>query len=161
VGGVRVGDAVVGLVGRVWTSAAGGYLIEPQGAPRFEVRNPRPEAPPALPGDLRIAAFNVQNYFLTLGSRGADHPAALERQTAALVAALARLDADVIALIEVERDGDGAALQALALGAERGARGRRARRAPIRPGRLRARTWRSPNRASARHETATRSGRAS
>jgi uncharacterized protein len=113
VGGVRVGDAVVGLVGRVWTSAAGGYLIEPQGAPRFEVRNPRPEAPPALPGDLRIAAFNVQNYFLTLGSRGADHPAALERHTAALVAALARLDADVIALIEVERDGDGAALQAL------------------------------------------------
>jgi len=113
VGGVRVGDGVVGLVGRVWTSAAGGYLIEPQGTPRFEVRNPRPEAPPALPGDLRIAAFNVQNYFLTLGSRGADHPAALERHTATLVAALARLDADVIALIEVERDGDGAALRAL------------------------------------------------
>ena len=114
VGGVRVGDAVVGLVGWVRTSAAGGTLIEPQGTPRFEVRNPRPEAPPALPGDLRIAAFNVQNYFLTLGSRGADHPAALERQTAALVAALARLDADVIALIEVERDDDGAALRALA-----------------------------------------------
>ncbi len=114
VGGVRVGDAVLGLVGRVWTSPAGGYLIEPQGTPRFEVRNPRPEAPPALPGDLRIAAFNTQNYFLTLGSRGADHPAALERQTATLVAALARLDADVIALMEIERDDDGAALQALA-----------------------------------------------
>ena len=114
VGGVRVGDAVLGLVGRVWTSPAGGYLIEPQGTPRFEVRNPRPEAPPALPGDLRIAAFNTQNYFMTLGSRGADHPAALERQTATLVAALARLDADVIALMEIERDDDGAALQALA-----------------------------------------------
>ncbi|TVR85156.1 MAG: hypothetical protein EA416_17340 [Trueperaceae bacterium] len=114
VGGVRVGDAVLGLVGRVWTSPAGGYLIEPQGTPRFEVRNPRPEAPPALPGDLRIAAFNTQNYFLTLGSRGADHPAALERQTATLVAALARLDADVIALMEIERDDDGAALRTLA-----------------------------------------------
>ena len=113
VGSVRVGDAVVGLVGRVWTSAAGGYLIEPEGAPRFEVRNPRPEAPPALPGDLRIAAFNLQNYFVTLGARGADHPAALERQTAALVAALARLDADVIALMEIERDPDDDALQAL------------------------------------------------
>lgn len=113
VGRVRVGDAVVGLVGWVRPSAAGGYLIEPLGRPRFEVRNPRPEVPPALPGDLRIAAFNVQNYFLTLGSRGAEHPAALERHTAALVAALSRLDADVIALIEIERDGDDAALRAL------------------------------------------------
>ena len=113
-GDVRVGDAVVGLVGRVWSSAAGGYLIEPQGAPRFETRNPRPEAPQPLPGDLRVAAFNVENYFLTLGARGAQHPAALERQTDAIVAALARLDADVIAVVEVERDADGAALRALA-----------------------------------------------
>ena len=113
-GDVRVGDAVVDLVGRVWSSAAGGYLIEPQGTPRFETRNPRPDVPPPLAGDLRIAAFNVENFFLSLGERGAQHPSALERQTAALVAALARLDADVIVIVEVERDADGAALRALA-----------------------------------------------
>ncbi len=115
VGDVRVGDAVVGLVGRVWSAQAGGYLIEPQGLPAFEVRNPRPAAPEALAGDLRVAAFNLENYFLSLGERGADHPAALERQTAKLVAALARLDVDVIAVIEVERDADDAALRALAV----------------------------------------------
>lgn len=113
VGAIRVGDAVVGLVGRVWTSPAGGYLIEPLGAPTFAVRNPRPEAPPAVGGALRIAAFNLENYFLTLGQRGADHPNALRRQTDALAAALVALDADVIAVMEVERD-DGAALNALA-----------------------------------------------
>ena len=114
VGGVRVGDAVVGLVGRVWSSQAGDYLIEPQGVPVFALRNPRPAAPEPLPGDLRVAAFNLANYFVSLGARGADHPAALDRQTAKLVAALARLDADVIAVTEVERDADGAALRALA-----------------------------------------------
>ncbi len=119
VGEVRVGDAVVRLAGRVWDSPAGGYVLEPFGAPAFEVRNPRPAAPAPLPGDLRVAAFNLENYFLTLGERGADHPAALERQTAKLVAAIAALDADVIAVMEVERDADDRPLRALsaALGA--------------------------------------------
>lgn len=113
VGGVRVGDAVVGLVGRVWSSAAGDYLIEPLGTPRVEVRNPRPQAPAPIAGELRVAAFNLENYFLTLSARGATHPAALARQTESLAAALAGLDADVIAVMEVEHDG-GAALSALA-----------------------------------------------
>ena len=119
VGEVRVGDAVAQLSGRVWRSPAGGYLLEPLGQPAFEVRNPRPAAPAPLVGDLRVAAFNLENYFLTLGERGADHPAALERQTAKLVAALAGLDADVIAVMEIERDPDDGPLQALsaALGA--------------------------------------------
>ncbi len=114
VGNVRVGDAVLELVGHVWRSQAGGYVLEPQPAPVFAARNPRPAAPESLPGDLRIAAFNLDNFFLSVGERGADHPAALERQLAKLVAALAGLDADVVALSELERDGDGAALLALA-----------------------------------------------
>lgn len=114
VGEVRVGDAVMRLAGRVWSSPAGGYVLEPHGAPAFDVRNPRPAAPAALPGDLRVAAFNLENYFVTLGERGADHPAALERQTAKLVAALAALDADVVAVMELERDPDDRPLRALA-----------------------------------------------
>ena len=115
VGGIRVGDAVVDLVGRVWSGPDGGYLIEPLAAPTFEQRNPRPRTPPDVGGTLRVAALNLENYFVTLGSRGADHPSALARQTEKLVAALSALDADVIAVMEVERDDDGAALEALAL----------------------------------------------
>ncbi len=114
VGAIRVGDAVIGLVGQVWSGPAGGYVVEPRGTPAFEVRNPRPATPEVLDGDLLVASFNLENYFLTLGERGAAHPAARERQTEKLVAALAGLGADVIAVSEVERDEDGAALLALA-----------------------------------------------
>ena len=135
VGEVRVGDAVVDLIGRVWPSQAGGYLLEPEPAPVFEVRNPRPAAPEPLSGDLRIAAVNLDNFFLRLDGRGADDPAALQRQLDKLVAALSRLDADVLALMEIERDG-GEALAALAaalnarLVAEAGDRARRYRALP-------------------------------
>jgi|GEM_PF-2106973 len=114
IGSVRVGDAVLELVGVVRGGANGEARIEPLGAPSFEVRNPRPLAAPQPAGDLRVAAFNLENYFVTLGQRGAAHPAALVRQTETLVAALAALDADVIAVMEVERDPDGSALMTLA-----------------------------------------------
>lgn len=114
VGDVRVGDAVVALVGHVRRGAAGDALIVPTAPPTFESRNPRTERPEPVDGALRVAAFNLEHYFLTLGARGANHAAALERQTAKLVAALVGLDADVVAVMEVERDDDGAALRALA-----------------------------------------------
>ncbi|MEM6454381.1 MAG: endonuclease/exonuclease/phosphatase family protein [Acidobacteriota bacterium] len=59
-------------------------------------------APSAAP--LRIAAFNVRNYFMTLGSRGASNHAERLRQRKRIVDVLHALDADVLALIEMEND---------------------------------------------------------
>jgi uncharacterized protein len=73
---------------------------------------PRPETPPAVGGTLRVASFNVLNYFDGDGqgggfptARGATTPSELARQTEKLVDAILRLDADVYGLIEIENDG--------------------------------------------------------
>lgn len=104
----RLGDEVDSLEG-VLGFAYGSYRVHPTGAVRVLARNPRP-VPPTRKGELRVAALNVGNYFLTLGSRGASTPSQLERQRRGLVAALQGLDADVLALAEVENDGGGAIL---------------------------------------------------
>jgi uncharacterized protein len=73
---------------------------------------PRPESPPEVGGTMTIASFNVLNYFDGDGqgggfptARGAVTPSELDRQTAKLVDAIQRLDADVVGLIEIENDG--------------------------------------------------------
>src|SRR4051794_5268267 len=70
----------------------------------FEATNPRPVTPPAVSGDLRIADFNVLNYFVTFGgaSRGAPNQAEQDEQEAKLVTAITALGADVITLHEIE-----------------------------------------------------------
>ena len=134
-GELRNGDALEGLHGRLRLEG-GAVVLE---APALTVRrlNPRPPAPPELgatavaapgvrgptprPADepagsngstVRIAGVNLLNWFVTLGDRGAATPAARERQAAKLVAALLALDADALALAEVEND-DGRALDDL------------------------------------------------
>lgn len=98
----RVGSEVEGLVG-VLAWAFGDYRVHPLRPPRFVEANPRPRPPPSpAPQAVRVAAFNLQNYFMTPGERGADNRAAFKRQRARLVAALRALDADVAGLIEVE-----------------------------------------------------------
>ncbi len=75
--------------------------------------------------DVRVAAFNVLNYFNGNGqgggfdapdNRGARNAAEFERQEAKLLAGLRALDADVIGLMEVENNGYGprSAIQRLA-----------------------------------------------
>ena len=73
---------------------------------------PRPLTPPELDGDLRIGSFNVLNYFNGDGKgggfpteRGAATPADFERQRDKIVAALALMHVDVVALMEIENDG--------------------------------------------------------
>lgn len=71
---------------------------------------PRPETPPAVGGDVKVASFNVLNYFTTLSNgsntaRGANSPAEFERQQAKIVAAITQLNADVLGLIEIENNG--------------------------------------------------------
>jgi uncharacterized protein len=73
---------------------------------------PRPESPPEVGGTMTVASFNVLNYFDGDGqgggfpnARGAVTLSELERQTAKLVDAIKRIDADVVGLIEIENDG--------------------------------------------------------
>ena len=101
--------------------------------------NDRTAAPTAVGGDLKVASFNVLNYFTTLGAttagctsfndrtgdpvtvnggcdpRGAWDPDDLQRQQAKIVAAINALDADVVGLLEIENSAgvDGVADEAL------------------------------------------------
>jgi 5'-nucleotidase len=75
--------------------------------PTFEQSNPRPATPPDVGGDIQAASFNVFNYFTTLTSqdpdaRGAATQAEFDIQKSKIVAAINGLDADVVALMEIE-----------------------------------------------------------
>jgi predicted extracellular nuclease len=120
---IRGGDVVSGLVGIIdqgrINSAPGqevgiGYRLHPTAPPHFVTANERTPAPPEVGGDLRVAGFNVLNYFNGDGqgggfptARGAASPVEFERQRTKIIAALTALDADVIGLMELENDGYG------------------------------------------------------
>ncbi|MEM9953116.1 MAG: ExeM/NucH family extracellular endonuclease [Chloroflexota bacterium] len=77
--------------------------------------NPRVDAP-VVDGNLRVASFNVLNFFTTIdengnlcgpsniGCRGADSQAEFDRQLAKTLTALIELDADIVGLVEVENN---------------------------------------------------------
>ena len=74
----------------------------------------RPATPPQLAGTVKVAAFNLENYFNGDGAgagfptlRGAQTPEQLAAQQAKLVASINTLGADVAALMELENDGYG------------------------------------------------------
>jgi 5'-nucleotidase len=103
---VRIGDtAQLGPV--VLSAGFGSWRLQPSaGAPdtTFAPTNPRTAGPADVGGDLRVADYNVLNYFVTFGgeSRGATSAAELAEQQAKIVAGLRALDADVITLHEIE-----------------------------------------------------------
>ncbi|GGI45659.1 5'-nucleotidase [Agromyces flavus] len=71
------------------------------------IGNPRPAAPPVVGGDIQVASFNVLNYFTTLSSdnpaaRGAETAEEFAIQESKIVTAINELDADVVALQEIE-----------------------------------------------------------
>lgn len=109
----RVDSQVVGIEG-VLEQRDGEYRVQLV-APIGKVTHaPRPAQPPDVDGDLRVAAFNVLNYFNGDGQgggfpteRGAQNADAFKRQGAKIVAALDVLDADIVALMEIENDGYG------------------------------------------------------
>ncbi|MFC7549148.1 ExeM/NucH family extracellular endonuclease [Plantactinospora sp. GCM10030261] len=70
----------------------------------FKVTNPRTATPENVGGDLRVASFNVLNYFVHFGgeARGAANEEALAKQEAKIVAAISALGADVVGLEEIE-----------------------------------------------------------
>ncbi len=106
----RVGSEVRNLVG-VLDQRLGSYRLHP--SERIEVDHaPRPEGTPELPAGVRVASFNVLNFFNGDGKgggfpteRGASSADELDRQRAKILSALKALDADVYVLLELENDG--------------------------------------------------------
>lgn len=121
---IRTGDRLSGLVGNLrYSRGSGGdgdqtWRLVPTTDPVFESVNPRPGSP-TIGGSVRVASFNVLNFFSTVdsgqddcgpqaddGCRGADSDLELARQLDKTATALAMLDADVVGLIELENNAD-------------------------------------------------------
>ena len=109
-GALRLGDRVFEVEG-VIEFAFGSFRMHPTLPVRFASAAARPEPPRAPRGALRIAAWNVENFFNGDGAgggfptRGAASAGEFERQRAKILAALSAVDADVFALAELENDG--------------------------------------------------------
>ena len=116
----RGGDSVQNAVG-VLGFDFNLYRVFPTGPAIYTAANPRPAAPEPVGGNLRVAAMNTLNFFVTLDyppgpldnkcgplqnveCRGADadQPDEFNRQRTKLLTALAGLDGDVIGLNELE-----------------------------------------------------------
>ncbi|MBD2042169.1 ExeM/NucH family extracellular endonuclease [Microcoleus sp. FACHB-672] len=111
---LRSGDTTTNLTGVVGYGF-NSYRIQPTVTPTFAATNPRTAAPEEVGGNVKVASFNVLNYFNGDGmgggfptSRGASSAVEFERQRSKIFAALSAMDADVVGLIEIENDGDGA-----------------------------------------------------
>ena len=114
-GTVRVGSTVAALRG-ILAFGSTQWRVQPlpgADAPALAVQRPAVPAFGRLP-ELRVASFNIENFFNGNGlgggfptSRGALTYADYRRQRAKILVALARLDADAVALMEVENDGTG------------------------------------------------------
>jgi uncharacterized protein len=126
---LRGGDTVAGLTG-VMTYTWGGNAASPNayrvrpvtalaGAFDFEPANPRPTAREDVGGDVQVGAMNLLNLFNTFTGctsgigggttdcRGANNAVEFERQVAKTVAAVKKVDADVLGINEIENDGYG------------------------------------------------------
>ncbi|MFT3735768.1 MAG: ExeM/NucH family extracellular endonuclease [Rhodocyclaceae bacterium] len=126
---LRAGDSVSNLVGVIdhglinsdtSATAPRDYKLHPTAAPVFSRDNARTAAPAAVGGNVKVASFNVLNYFSTLdvaGSgcypsgtrsdcRGADSSAEFSRQQTKIVAAMTAINADVFGLMEIENNGN-------------------------------------------------------
>ena len=122
---LRLGATVTDAAG-VMDFAFSAYRLQPTEPVNFVPENQRPPMPelPArgpLGGEVRVASFNVLNYFNTFDEpgaqcfpsndrsqcRGADSAAEFTRQRDKTIAAIRGLNADIVGLIEMENDGFG------------------------------------------------------
>ncbi len=110
----RGGDILYNVTGALDYNF-GLYKIQPTQGAGYIADNPRPIQPDDVGGDLKVASFNVLNYFTTIDDsgpicgpagdqdcRGADTALEFERQRNKIISALAAMDADVVGLIEIE-----------------------------------------------------------
>ncbi len=132
-GTLRAGDSIPELTG-VLNYAYDFYEVHPTGPVNFTRVNTRDASPPAVGGTLKVASFNVLNYFSTLDDsgpicgptggldcRGADNANEFTRQRDKIIDAILKIDADVIGLMEMENHATDAALQDLVSGLNAGA----------------------------------------
>jgi len=125
---LRGGDTATGISGVLtytWSgngASGNAFRLRPEGAlggQALFMGNPRPAAPGAVGGAMRIASFNLLNYFNTFSGcagglggastacRGAENASEFERQWQKTVAALTTMDAAVLGVVELENDGYG------------------------------------------------------
>lgn len=120
---MRMGDTLTNLTGNLRFSRGSGgsgdatFRLMPTVEPSFVAGNSRPGTP-ALAGGLRVASFNVLNFFNDIADgtgscfpsgtsadcRGASTASEYTRQLQKTVTALAQIDADIYGLIEIEND---------------------------------------------------------
>ncbi len=132
---VRAGDTVASVTGVIdyglataSNTGAGDYKIHPTAAPAFTRANARTAAPDPVGGNLKLASFNVLNFFTTFTNgetadgrtgqgctvdgkttasncRGANNRTEFERQRAKIVSAIAAINADALGLMEMQNNG--------------------------------------------------------
>jgi len=141
-GTLRAGDtlaSVTGVLDYGLTTASnadpGDYKIQPTVPPVFTRSNPRTAAPEPVGGNVRVASFNVLNFFTTFTNgqtvfgqagqgctigtgagasttagncRGANNLAEFIRQRTKIVEAIAAINADVVGLMEIQNNGPAA-----------------------------------------------------
>jgi predicted extracellular nuclease len=111
---LRTGDTTAAGLTAVLSFSFGAYELHPVAPVSFSRVNARPE-PPDVGGEIRVATFNVLNYFTTLDDsgpicgplsdqdcRGADTAVEFALQRDKLISAITKLDAHVVGLIELE-----------------------------------------------------------
>ncbi len=120
---IRTVDTITGLTGNIRFARGSGsngkeiYRLVPTSDPEFASVNARPTAVPNIGGTLKVANFNLLNFFTTIdtgqsmcgpsgnsGCRGANSQQEFDRQRAKIVSALILLDADIVGLIELENN---------------------------------------------------------
>jgi uncharacterized repeat protein (TIGR01451 family) len=110
---LRAGDVVsAGLTGVIdngpinsSSPPAIDYRLHPTEPVEITRVNERSVEPAAASGRLRVASFNVLNYFTTFGSRGADNQEEFDRQRDKIITAMLTIDADIFGLMEIENNG--------------------------------------------------------
>ncbi len=108
-GTLRPGDTTPELTGIVSYNYST-YEIHPTAPVSFTRVNPRLAMPETVGGTLKVASFNVLNYFNGPAfptPRGANTPEEFARQREKILAAILAMDADIIGLMEIENDGYG------------------------------------------------------
>ncbi len=113
---LRDGDTISEFTGVV-AYGFSKYRLHPTEPVNFARVNTRAALPPDVGGILKVASFNVLNYFTTidtgdkicgpagdLGCRGADSAAEFTRQRDKIIAAITAMNADVVGLMEMENN---------------------------------------------------------
>lgn len=115
---LRAGDVITNLTGVIdygpinSDAAIRHYRLQPTGPVTITRANARSAAPDPVGGSIRVASFNVLNYFNGDGAgggfptaRGATTLIEFNRQRDKIIPAIAALNADVVGLMEIENDG--------------------------------------------------------